>query len=379
MHLLSALRISYVPVTGFVAIGLFWGSFSAAVPQIKENIGASDEVFGWALMANALGVVSAMFLAPRIDALLGRRSLQISMAAFACILPFLIASWSVTSFVCIVVFSGFAAGQVDILINTRVSELESRHDQSLMNANHGMFSVAYAAAAIMMGVTRSNDWSLQWHFVIIALIVLAMVCWMAMDPDIEPTPEGAGGVWAHRMVILVCGSIVLIAFMTESTVEAWSALHIERTLHGNAAEGALGPAMLGITMALGRFSGQALSRRLSEIKILLISTALAAVGCVMAALAQTPTVAYVGFGIIGLGVAVIGPIGLGMVGRFVPKHLRSRAISAAAVIGFSAFFVAPGIMGMISQAFDLRVAYLTVTGLVLILLPLIWATRRWQQ
>lgn len=378
MSLLSALRISYVPVTGFMAIGLFWGSFSAAVPVIKDNIGASDEVFGWALMANALGVVSAMFLAPKIDALLGKRSLQITMAAFACVLPLLIASWSVPSFVCIVVFSGFCAGQVDILINTRVSELEERHGRSLMNANHGMFSVAYACAAVMMGVARSNDWSLQIHFIVIALIVLVMVTWMAMEPDIEAAPENASGVWAHRTVVIVCGLIVLVAFMTESTVEAWSALHIERTLGGNAAEGALGPAMLGLTMAIGRFSGQAVSEKLSENLVLVISTLLAAVGCILAAVAPTPVVAYLGFGVVGLGVAVIGPIGLGMVGRFVPKHLRSQAISAAAVVGFSAFFVAPGIMGMISQAYDLRVAYLCVTGLVLGLLPLIWIARRWQ-
>ncbi len=379
MRILSALRLSYVPVTGFLAIGLFWGSFSAAVPVIKDNIGASDEVFGWALMANAIGVVSAMFLAPRIDAALGKRSLQISMGCFAVILPFLIMSWSVQSFVCIVLFSGFAAGQVDILINTRVSELEARHGRSLMNANHGMFSVAYAMAAVMMGVARSNDWSLQIYFIVIAAIVLTMVTWMAMAPDVEAAPEDGAGVWQYRVVILVCGAIVLIAFMTESTVEAWSALHIERTLNGNAAEGALGPAMLGLTMAVGRFSGQAVSDWLSETKVLVVSTILAAVGCLLAATAPTPSVAYLGFGVVGLGVAVIGPIGLGLVGRHVPAHLRSRAISAAAVVGFSAFFVAPGLMGMISQAYDLRVAYLCVTGLVLILLPLIWIARGWRQ
>ena len=50
--------------------------------------------------------------------------------------------------------------------------------------------------------------------------------------------------------------------MTEATVETWSALHIERSLQGRAAEGAMGPAMLGLTMAIGRFSGQAVSPRL---------------------------------------------------------------------------------------------------------------------
>ena len=69
--------------------------------------------------------------------------------------------------------------------------------------------------------------------------------------------------------ILLCGGIVLIAFMSEATVEAWSALHVERTLGGGAAEGALGPAMLGLTMAFGRFSGQAVAERLREVHVLI--------------------------------------------------------------------------------------------------------------
>ena len=135
--------------------------------------------------------------------------------------------------------------------------------------------------------------------------------------------------------------------------------------------------MLGITMALGRFSGQALSDRMSDITVLVVATALTAIGTVMAGLAPTPMVAYIGFGILGLGVSVIGPIGLGLVGRHVPPHMRSTAIARTAVIGFSAFFVAPAIMGMVSEAFSLRVAYLCFTGIVMVLFPLIWIVRGW--
>src|SRR4028119_1534275 len=83
--------------------------------------------------------------------------------------------------------------------------------------------------------------------------------------------------------ILLCGGVVLAAFMTEAATEAWSALHVERTLGGRAAEGALGPAMLGLPMSFGRFGGQIVAERLREVQVVVIAGTLAALGSLVAA------------------------------------------------------------------------------------------------
>ncbi|MEO0904551.1 MAG: MFS transporter, partial [Pseudomonadota bacterium] len=145
---------------------------------------------------------------------------------------------------------------------------------------------------------------------------------------------------------------------------------------GGAAEGALGPAMLGITMAVGRFSGQAVAERISEIPLVIGASMISATGAVIAALAPSPLVAYLGFGILGLGVSVIGPIGLALVGKLVAPHLRTEAISRTAVIGFSGFFFAPMLMGLLSEAFGLRIAFLAVALLLLSAVPLAIVARR---
>jgi MFS family permease len=85
-------------------------------------------------------------------------------------------------------------------------------------------------------------------------------------------------------------------------------------------------------------------------------------------------VAYLGFGLFGLGVSVIGPMGLALVGKMVAPHFRTEAISRAAVMGFSGFFFAPVLMGLVSQAFGpemgLRAAFTLVAGLVVASVPL---------
>ncbi len=375
MSILNALYLSRRPATAFVVVGMFWGCFAAYVPVIKAQLGASDALFGTLLLGSATGLVSAMWLAPRADRLLGARGMQFGAAflALAWLLPGQIAVPIL--FACVMGLVGLASGLLDVIMNARVSELEAQHNRPLMNANHAMFSVAYAVGALIVGFTREAGLPPAPVFAGFGIVALFLLPVMRMDVTYVSAEDGYAGrypLWP----IMLCGAIVLVAFMSEATVEAWSALHVERTLGGGAAEGALGPAMLGLTMAIGRFSGQAVAERVREVPVVIGASLISAAGAVIAALAQSPMMAYLGFGILGLGVSVIGPMGLALVGKLVAPHLRTEAISRTAVIGFSGFFFAPMLMGLMSEAFGLRIAFLAVAGLLLSALPLALLVRR---
>lgn len=375
MSILNALKTSRPAATAFVVIGMFWGCFAAYVPVIKDQLGASDALFGTLLLGSAAGLVSAMWLAPYVDRVLGARGMQVgaTMLALFWLLPSQINQPLL--FAVSMGFVGLASGVLDVVMNARVSELEAKHARPLMNVNHAMFSVAYAASAIMVSFTREAGIGPTPVFAGLSVLALLMLPMMRLKVNVVAAEDGYTGRYPLAPILL-CGGVILIAFMSEATVEAWSALHVERTLGGGAAEGALGPAMLGITMAIGRFSGQAVSERLDEFTVVICATMVSATGAIIAALAPTPGVAYVGFGVLGLGVSVIGPIGLGLVGRLVAPHLRTEAISRTAVMGFAGFFIAPILMGLLSQAFGLRFAFLCVAGLLFAALPLTLMIRR---
>ena len=379
MSVLNALYLSRRPAVAFVVVGVFWGCFAALVPVYKSNLGVNDAVFGTLLLGSALGLVSSMFLAPKADKILGANAMRFGIVALS--LAWFLPAQATVPFMFGLMMGavGMASGLLDVVMNARVSELEAKHDKPLMNANHAMFSLAYGIAALITGFAREAGVTPTFIIAGFACFCILLVPFMKMDvTEVEADAEAKAAKYP-LWPIVVCGLVTLSAFMTEATVEAWSALHIERTLNGGAKEGALGPAMLGFTMAFGRFSGQAVSERLNNITVVIGGALIAALGTSLAAIAPSPLMAQIGFGIFGLGVSVIGPIGIAMVGRLVRPHLRTEAISRVAVIGFSGFFFAPMLMGLVSEAFGLRIAFASVAAIILCAIPLVLIAGRMPQ
>ncbi len=376
MSVLNAIRISRAPAFAFATVGWFWGTFAAYVPELKAGIGADDATFGLILLGTSIGLMTTMLFAPMLDERLGSKALPV--AAICLSLAFLLPGLMTAPmlFFGAMALTGLASGLLDVVMNARVSELEARHNKPLMNANHGVFSVSYAFGAILTGFAREAGWPPVAMFAALGCLTLVATVFMRMEVE-RAEEEEITARWAFPWnTVILCGVVVMIAFMAEAAVESWSALHVERTLGGRAAEGALGPAMLGLTMAVGRFSGQAVAERFNDYHVITGAAILAVLGSLIAATAQSPLWAYVGFGTIGLGVSVIGPLGLAITGRLVRPSQRTKAISRAAVIGFSGFFVAPAMMGLISGAYGLRVAFASISILVLLLFVFVPLLRR---
>ena len=375
MSVLSAIRVSHAPVAAFAVVGLFWGAMAALAPQLKAQIGADDATYGLLLLGTSFGLMTTMILAPLFDRALGQWALTVASVGLAGAFLFPgLATTSMAFFVAMVV-AGLASGLLDVTMNARVSELEAQHKRPLMNANHGMFSVAYAVGAFGTGLGREAGLSPVAIFACVGVLalILATRTRMQVAQARSETTQSARFPYA---IVGLCGAVVMIAFMAEAAVESWSALHVERTLGGRAAQGALGPTMLGVTMAIGRFGGQAVAEKWSDLTVMFWGAVLAVIGAVIAGAAATPLMAYVGFGTLGLGVSAIGPIGFAIVGRLVSPEVRTLAISRAAVIGFSGFFIAPAAMGLISQGFGLRMAFVAVGVLVCALFPLLGMLRK---
>ncbi len=379
MSFLVAARISRAQMAALSAVGVFWGSFAAMAPAFKAGVGATDSVFGLALMMSSFGGMLAMYLAPRVVPVLGRALLPASGILLALVAAGPALAASVTAFGAAMFALGLAMSLYDMSANMRIAVLESRHGLHLQNLNHAMFSFAFAGSAFLTTLARTGGWTpfevLPWLMAV--LVILALLADEGRGWTAEVKDEGHASARLPWGTVLIVAGILFAAFVSENANESWSALHIERTLGAPRGEGGFGPTMLGLTMGLGRLSGQVLTARLGEVRLIFWGAILGMLGLIMLALAPTQGVAVAGIGAFGLGVAVMVPTANALLSRLVPGGLQGLAIARAWMIGFTGFFVGPSMIGAIAQVTSLRVAFLFVAAVMATIVPLVlWIRRR---
>ncbi len=357
------LWLSRRPLTGFALMAAAWAGFFAQMPVIKAQIGASDGVYGVAVLMASLAAVTAMWLAPFADRAIGRWALPLASCGLVAGMMGAGASTALIAFACALTLASVCAGVVDVLANVRISEAEEASGRSLMNLNHACYSLAYAAAALVTGGLRELFWTPFEVFALLALLTLGLA-WVMVEPATKPRPASASAsrasVSTARLLTVLGGFVVLVAFLVEACAEGWSALHLERTLGGDPSEGALGPAILGLTMGVGRLAGHFMSRRVPELYLMAIASLVSAAGLGIAGTAPGLLVAYLGFGLAGLGVSVVAPLALALIGRTVAPEARLDAISRVSVMGYGAYFFGPPLMGFTSELLGLRAGFILV-------------------
>ncbi|MDO5705334.1 MAG: MFS transporter, partial [Paracoccus sp. (in: a-proteobacteria)] len=328
---------------------------------------------------SAAGGMMSMALAPRLLARFGPGLLPVSAAlvGLASLLPGAVGSWAGLALMLVAV--GATMSLCDILSNIRIADAEAEAGRSLQNLNHAMYSLALAGSASVMGLLRGAGWAHQAALIPVALVIL--ICALAMAT--APAPAHAAGdadrgpvIPAPWLIVMPGAMILWLSFMAENGTETWGALHIERTLGAAGGMGAAGPAMFALAMGIARLAGQVLTRVLGEVRLIAVSVVLAFAGAVLLALAPGLGLAISGAAALGLGVAVVVPTANTLIARTVPASQRASAISRAWMIGFTGFFIGPPIMGFVSEAGGLRLAFGLIAAMVALMLPCLWALSR---
>ncbi|MDN5786166.1 MFS transporter, partial [Pseudorhodobacter sp.] len=250
----NSLSIARAPLCAFAVMGMMWGTFAAVLPDLKTMLGVDEATLGLLLFLTPVTAVLAMLGAPAFGSGFGRLALPLATLLMAVSFALPGQTASLLLFPLAMLACGAATGLTDVLMNARVAALENAHARPLMNLCYAIYSLGYALGALVTGALRDNGAGpgLIMGAMAALTLVMALFTWERdgrIDGLTRPADRDAA---ALGVLPLIGGAIVLVAFMTENAAESWSALHIEKTLGGSPAQGALGPATLALTMAAAR-------------------------------------------------------------------------------------------------------------------------------
>jgi hypothetical protein len=259
---------------------------------------------------------------------------------------------------------------LDIASNVEISHREAETGLPLMNWNHALFSFGFALAAGLAGLARRFGAEPGAIMAVIGIaVMIAAFATRERAASVRPITDKAIPLSLPWRIVVPAGAILFFAFVAENGTESWSALHLERNFHAATGTGAFGPMMLGLTMGLGRVSGQVVAARLGEARLVALSAVIAALGAGVTALAPVQGIAVAGIALIGIGAAVVVPSANSLLGQKVARDMRVLALSRAWLIGFTGFFIGPVVMGLIAQGVGLRWAFAAIALMLAAILP----------
>ncbi|MFE2990120.1 MFS transporter [Streptomyces sp. NPDC059262] len=358
-------RARYAVATVFCVHGAVTGSFATRVPWIQDHAGVSAGQLGIALAFPALGASVAMPLAGWVSHRFGARTALRGLLALwtlALTLPSLAPNLAV---LCVALFAyGASAGMSDVAMNALGVEVENRLDRSIMSSLHGMWSVGalIGSAAGTLAAHLGSDARLHHLLAAATLTVVGFIaCGGVLDlrptEDEEPPPRFA---LPPRSALLI-GAVGFCAVFAEGASLDWSAVYLRDVLDTSAGLAAACTTAFTLTMAVARLAGDRIVDRFGAVRTVRVGGVGAALGGLLVVVAPNPAVAMAGFGLMGLGIAVVVPLAFAAAGRSGPNP--SQAIAGVATITYTSGLIAPSAIGTVADATSLVVSFGLVTFL----------------
>ncbi|KOV58916.1 MFS transporter [Streptomyces sp. MMG1121] len=358
-------RARYAVAAVFAVHGAVTGSFATRVPWIQDHASLGAGRLGFALAFTALGASCAMPLAGRISHRFGSRTALRGLLALwtlALVLPSLAPNLYT---LCLAMFTyGASAGMADVAMNALGVEVERRLGKSIMSGLHGMWSAGALTGSAAGTLAAHLGADARLHFVLASavLTVLGLVaCSWVLDlqpaEDEEPPPRFA---LPPRSALLI-GTVGFCAVFAEGASLDWSAVFLRDRLDSSAGVAAACTTGFMLTMAAARIAGDAVVNRFGAVRTVRAGGVLAVLGGLLVVLAGQPAVAMAGFGLMGLGIAVVVPLCFAAAGHAGPNP--SQAIAGVATITYTSGLIAPSLIGGVAQAASLVVSFCVVTAL----------------
>ena len=356
MHM-PANRLNRIAVSVFFFIaGISFASWASRIPDIKEKMHLSDAGLGSVLFALPIGLMIGLPLAGWAVTRFGsKNTVTIATIFYPITLIFLGLATNIWQLATGLFFFGLWGNTLNISVNTQAVNVENNYGRSIMASFHGVWSLAGFAGAGLGTFMVSAGVHPFVHFAIICAAMLLLIVLFrpyAVEKDAGHAEKQSLFVKPDRY-ILKLGLIAFSCMACEGTMFDWSGVYFKTVVKVPEAATTQGYVAFMCTMAIGRFTSDALLTKFGVKPVLRLNGIFIATGLMIAVLFPQIVPATIGFLLVGFGVSSVIPTVYGLAGK---SKTMSPGIAIAAVssISFLGFLMGPPLIGFIAQASSLQ-------------------------
>lgn len=360
-------RARYAVAATFAINGLTFANLVPRYPDIVADLGLDNAAFGTAVAAWPLGaLLSGLFAGVAVTRWTSKRVIVGASVAMSALMVAVgwAPSWLAlaTVFLCI----GLVDALIDIANNAQGLWVQRRHGTSIITGLHGAWSVGAVVGGLIGSAFAGLGVPLAWHLMVTGVVfagTLLLVARMLLpghEPHhpLEPGATDRPARTAARVIVtlLLIGAVGLGGAAGEDAGNTWGALYLTGSLGTSAAVGGAAFVAMQGTMIIGRFAGDPLVTRFGARRVSRVGAILTVLGLAVVMAVPSVGAAVLGFGIVGLGIAVLIPLAMHAADEL-PGLPRGFGLAASGWMMRVGFLVAPPLVGIVADQVGLRWAF----------------------
>ncbi|KAA1416894.1 MFS transporter [Nocardioides humilatus] len=296
--------------------GFTFASLATRLPEVKDDFGLEDAhillLLAAVAVASGLGSLLAGLYAGRRGSAAALRHAS-ALASVTVVLPSLMPD--VATLVLATCVYGVFLGAVDAAMNMQGVAVQDAYGRPIMTGFHAMWSGAAVLGAVLASVTLELDLGLFLSMALVSLIGLAvnvalLGALLQHAPIDEPAVTTADRP-AHHVPWL---PIVLLAvpttamWLADSATSVWSGIYLTDGLDVAASAAPIAYAAYQLVLLLVRLVGDRLVAHHGAVRVIRVCGIASTCAAALIVWAPNLAVVYVGFGLLGGGLALVPPL-----------------------------------------------------------------------
>ena len=360
---MKVIRSSRFAVSIIFAInGVVFGTWASRIPEISDFHNLSPAALGLLIFLLGLSAIVAFSIFGRASDRYGASTVtkRTTCLLIPLTLIFIAFANSIWILIPAIIFFGAIHGGDDVAMNAWAAEVERKNNRPLMSSFHAMWSLGAGLGAGSGVLTAYYKIGMPMHFTITSIIIFLVMLSVVTIPFNSQKKEKdskAPFISIPKGALLPVAFITFFASLGEGMVADWSAIFLRSVTDLSNGGAAIGFTVFSICMFVMRLMGDKIALKFGASETARYSGLVALVGSLIILTFESLVPLMIGFGLIGLGIAVIIPLAFSRAGK--DKEIsQGTAIASIATLGYGGMLLGPLFVGLIAEVTSIKTGFM---------------------
>ena len=346
----------------FAINGMVFGTWASRIPAIVDFHDLSPGSLGLLIFLAGLSAVIAFSIFGRAADRYGAAFItkRATLLLIPLTLIFIAYANSIWMLVFAVIYFGAIHGGDDVAMNAWAAEVEREYTRPVMSSFHAMWSLGAGIGAGLGSFLAFYEVGFKNHFSLISIIIFILALSATFVPfESQKNKKDAKSPFISipKGSLLPVATITFFASLSEGAVADWSAIFLKSVASLNDGNAALGFTVFSVCMFSMRLLGDRISFILGPATAARYSGLVALTGSIILLVSDSFLLLLLGFGLIGLGIAVIIPLAFSRAGND-ETISQGTAIASIATLGYGGMLLGPLFLGLIAEITSIKTSFL---------------------